>query len=119
MSLTPTNSLCTWIFEGEKHRAGSVRGRFVIQIQRFLGRTGWDGAGNNLCQAEIKNLAVAATLGDEDVGGLDVPMDDSFGVCRVESIGNLNAQIKHGFRSLAAFQQSGDGASVPPAIPWR
>ena len=32
---------------------------------------------------------------DEDVRGLDVAMDDAFRMCRVESLGNLDAQIEH------------------------
>lgn len=30
---------------------------------------------------------------DEDIGGLDVTMDDPFGVCRFQSSGHLNGDI--------------------------
>ncbi len=33
-----------------------------------------------------------AALGDEDVGGLDVAVDDAFGVRRIEGVGNLNGE---------------------------
>jgi hypothetical protein len=32
-----------------------------------------------------------STLGDEDVRGLDVAVDDAFGVGGVESVGNLDS----------------------------
>ena len=44
-----------------------------------------------------------ATLCDEDVGGLDVPMNNANGVGSVQSIGNLHAQIEHGL-SLQRFR---------------
>ena len=44
-------------------------------------------------QAEVQNLGVAAA-DDKNVGGLDVAMDDSFGVSGIQSIGNLNRQSK-------------------------
>ncbi len=34
-------------------------------------------------------------LGDENVGGLDVAMDDSFHMRRIESVRNLNPQLQH------------------------
>jgi len=47
-------------------------------------------------QSEIENLCLPS-IRDEDVRGLDVAVDDALGMCRVESIGDLNAQIEHGF----------------------
>ena len=49
--------------------------------------------GNKFGQAEIENFGLTA-LGDEDVGGLDVPMDDTSGVGNVEGIGNLNPEVE-------------------------
>ena len=42
-------------------------------------------------QAEIENFGVAA-FGDENVGGLDVAVNDAFGVRGVESVGDLDRQ---------------------------
>ena len=41
-----------------------------------------------LGKPEVQNLRLP-TLRDEDVGGLDVAMDDAFGVRRLEGIGDL------------------------------
>jgi len=48
-----------------------------------------------LSQSEIKNLCVP-TLGDEDVGGFDVAVDDTFGVSRIERVGNLDSERQYG-----------------------
>ena len=42
-------------------------------------------------QPEIQNLCMPA-LGDEDVGGFDVAVDDTFGVSGIERIGNLDSK---------------------------
>ena len=47
-------------------------------------------------QPEVENLRLTS-IGDEDICGLDVAMDDALRVCRVESVGDLNTQIKHRF----------------------
>ena len=47
----------------------------------------------NFGEAEIEDFGVAA-LGDEDVGGLDVAMDDAFAVGGVERVGDLNGEIE-------------------------
>src|SRR5580704_2925147 len=45
----------------------------------------------DLCQTKVENLSVA-TLGHKDVRGFDVAVDDTFGVCRIEGIGDFNGQ---------------------------
>ncbi len=60
------------------------------------GVRGCDLAGRSDCgrdfgQAEIENLGVAA-LGDEDVGGLDVAMDDALGMRGIEAVGNFEGE---------------------------
>ena len=50
----------------------------------------------HLRQPEIQNLGVAA-LGDKNVGGLDVAMDDSFGVGGIERVRNLDGQRQNLF----------------------
>ena len=48
----------------------------------------------HLRQPEIENLRLTP-IRDEDVRGLDVPVDDALRVCGVERIGDLDAQIEH------------------------
>ena len=49
---------------------------------------------SQLCQTEIQYLGVAA-LGDKYVRRLDVAMNDSLGVRRIERVRNLNPQLQH------------------------
>src|ERR1035437_7767042 len=53
-------------------------------------RTGCD---HDLSQPEVENLGVTA-LGDEDVRGLDVPMDDASGMSGIERVGDVNRQTE-------------------------
>ena len=46
-----------------------------------------------LCQAEVQNLGMA-TPGHEDIRGLDVAMDNSFGVGGIETVGDFNGQVQ-------------------------
>ena len=62
------------------------RGRRVRRAS-LGGRTG---GGSDFCQTEVENLGVSA-LGHEDVGRLNVAMDDALGMCGVEAAGDLNA----------------------------
>jgi len=47
-----------------------------------------------LGQAEVENLGAPA-LGDKNVGGLNVAMDNALGVSGFERVGNFNAPVKH------------------------
>ncbi len=47
-----------------------------------------------LGEAEVKNLGLAGA-GGEEVGGLDVAVDDALGVGGGEGIGDLAAQLQH------------------------
>ncbi len=51
--------------------------------------------GGKLGEAEIENLHVTA-LGDEDVAGFNVAMNDAFGMGGVEAVGNLNCEADQG-----------------------
>src|SRR5271169_4242455 len=44
-------------------------------------------------------------LGDENVGGLDVAVDDSFAVGGIERVGNLNGDVEYG---LSVQRAAGD-----------
>ena len=50
----------------------------------------------NFGEAEIENFCVAA-LGDEDVGGFDVAVDDACGVGGIERFGDLDADFEEAF----------------------
>src|SRR6266852_8513208 len=66
----------------------------------LLGLDGRSAQGNalrlerDLREPEIEYLGRAA-IGDADVRRLDVPVDDAFRMCGVESVGNLDAQVEH------------------------
>src|SRR5208282_2168730 len=66
----------------------------------LLGLDGRGAQGNALglqgdfSQPEIQNLRLTSTR-DENVCGLDVPMDDTLRVSRIECVGDLDAHIKH------------------------
>src|SRR5262245_39857561 len=52
--------------------------------------------GGELRQPKVENLGNAAP-GDEDVRRLDVPMNDTLRVSRVESVCDLDAKVEHRF----------------------
>jgi hypothetical protein len=57
------------------------------------GCTGESFAIGDFGEAEVEDFGMAA-LGDENVGGFDVAMNDAFGVGSIEGIGNLDGEIK-------------------------
>ena len=71
----------------------------------------------DLGQSEIENLGVPA-LGDENVRGLDVAVDDAFGVRGVERIGNLDGEREQ-LRFPAGARRCDASASCRPETPWR
>jgi hypothetical protein len=48
---------------------------------------------SQLRQAEIENLGLAARR-DKNIRRLDVPMNDAFGVGRIQPVGNLNPELE-------------------------
>ena len=76
-------------------------------------------------QAKVQNLRLAA-LSDEDIGRLDVPMDDSLRVRRVQRVRDLNRQVKQRIRlqgltldmllERLAFQQLHRDERLPLAL---
>ena len=50
-----------------------------------------------LCDAEIEHLRMTVSR-DEDVGGLDVAMDDALRMRGAECVGDLNRQFEEDFR---------------------
>ena len=66
----------------------------------FAGDAGGFGVGrcglrSEFGETEVENFSGAAG-GDKNVGGLDIAVDDSFGVRGIESVGNLNADVFYG-----------------------
>ena len=62
----------------------------------------------DLGEAEIEDFGVAA-FGDEDVGGLDVAMNDAFGMGGIERVGDFDGEVEeavkfHGTASDEVFQ---------------
>jgi hypothetical protein len=51
--------------------------------------------GSDFREAEVENFGLAAA-GDEDVGGLDVAMDDALGVGGVEGVGDFEGDFEEG-----------------------
>ena len=73
-------------------RAGEVVGVAAIGGESFAGGGFGAGAGD-FGETEVENFGLAAG-GDEDVGGLDVAVDDAFGVGGVEGIGNVDGDFE-------------------------
>jgi hypothetical protein len=62
---------------------------------------------SQLREAEVEHLGLAA-FGHDDVGWLDVAVDDAGGVRRVERVGNFDREIdktidRHGLSSISSF----------------
>src|SRR5262249_40902545 len=52
-------------------------------------------------KAEVENFGMA-TLGDEDVSGLDVAMDDALGVSSIKRVGHFDADVQENFHVQGA-----------------
>ena len=68
----------------------------MLRVHReglFVGRGAGTGWHIYFCQAEVENFGMT-TLGDKDVGGLDVAMDNAFAVCGIEGVGDLDGERK-------------------------
>ena len=86
--------------------------RSIEALARRIGR------GHDLRDSEVENLGVA-TLGDKDVGGLDVPMNDASGMSGVERIGDLDRQAQQGFGFQRTVRRSDASGLRPRETPWR
>ena len=87
------------ICNGADGDAGTGEMRSIVQC-RTVGKIGGRfraGARDVLGEAEVENFCVAG-VGYENVGGLDVAMDDAFGVSDVERGGDLRAEIEQSVR---------------------
>src|ERR1017187_1291506 len=69
------------------------RTRLRIKRRNFARRTACK---TDLRQSKVENLGMP-TLGDKDVGGLDVTVDYAFGVGCVQCVGNLDGQRENQF----------------------
>src|SRR5947207_12122463 len=72
---------------------GKSRGSLSSLSGYLAARTGRH---HNFRQSKVENLRLTSIC-HEDVRWLDVPVDDTFRMCGVESIGDLNAEIEHRF----------------------
>src|SRR6266702_3045490 len=64
------------------------------------------------CQPEVENFGVS-TLGNEDVRGLYIPMNDARRVRRVKRVGNLNRKRQE---QIGLQRKSGDAVLQDDAI---
>jgi hypothetical protein len=71
---------------GQLVRVSGQSGHFVDCVAGGRGRSDFG-------ETEIENFDVAA-LGDENVGGLDVAVDDAFGVRGIEGVRDLNGDVE-------------------------
>ena len=60
-----------------------------------------------------------AAFGDENVGGLDVEVDESLGVGGVEGIGDLGCQSEQGVEFDGLCRRCGASGSCHRGTPWR
>src|ERR1039458_9337736 len=69
---------------------------------RLRSRPSGRGFDRHLCQTEIENLGMAA-LSNENVGWLNVSVNDALAMRRIERVGDLRAQVQNqfGFQRLA------------------
>ena len=67
-------------------------------------------------EAEIENLGVAA-LGDENIRGLDVAMNDAFGMGGVERVGDFDGKIEQRIEYRRAGRRCDASASGLRDIP--
>ena len=76
---------------------GLVRKACLRRLRRHFARPHSLGGGlrlrAELRQAKVQNLRLP-TLGDEDIGGLDVPVDKTFRVCGLEGVSKLDAEVQ-------------------------
>ena len=113
---SPRRAWARQMLVGRRHGVGKRRGG--------VGRR----TGRHLCQPEVEDLRLAARR-DEDVGRLDVAVDDPLRVRRVERIRDLRADVQHARRAasgrprcsvlqrLALEQLHDDEAAGPRASP--
>ena len=66
----------------------------VVKRGHGIGRcnlAGGSGCWRDFGEAEVQNFGVTP-LGDKEVGGLDVAMDNALGVCGVEAVGDFDGE---------------------------
>ena len=68
----------------------------MVAVGSLAMLAGGAGERGHFGEAEIENFGVAA-LGDENVGGLDVAVNDALGVSGVERVGDFDGQRKKPF----------------------
>ena len=72
---------------------------------------------SQLGKSEIQNLRLPA-IGDEDVGRLDIAVNDALAMGYVERVGDLDADVEQLVGATARPGSSRSGSRLP-AAPWR
>ena len=60
-----------------------------------------------------------AALGDENIGGLDVAMNDAGFVCGIEGVGDFDGKSESGVEIERSARRCGASACGHREIPWR
>ena len=80
------------LFGGHVRQCPDRDSRLALRVER-LSRVARLGGSHHRRQTEVQYFHNTA-FGDEDVGGLDVLMDDPLGMGGLQRIGNLNCQVE-------------------------
>src|SRR5216684_5388932 len=75
---------CAWA--GEMFRIEAQSGEDVGGSRGFMGS-------RDFCEAKIEDFRVAA-FGNEEIGWLEIAVNDALGVCSIESVGDFYANIE-------------------------
>ena len=99
-------------------RAGELIGIGAAVGGEGIADCGLGAGAGDFRQTEVENFGLAAG-GDENVGGLDVAMDDTFRVGGVEARRRCRWRVRESIRDRVSGARSCALASRPRGTPWR